>query len=67
VPGDVGDYAQPGETLAFLDMADRHASASPTIPPDPPAPPLIVLIDDDAEACANVEGVGADTAAAPAR
>ena len=36
-------------------MTDRPASLTPDTPSDAPARPLIVLIDDDAEACANAE------------
>jgi len=38
-------------------MTDRPAISDPSTPSDAPARPLIVLIDDDAEACANAERV----------
>src|SRR5690348_5939117 len=38
-------------------MADRPAISTPDQPSDAPQRPLIVLIDDDPDACANVERV----------
>jgi thioredoxin reductase (NADPH) len=38
-------------------MADRPASSTPDQPSNAPERPLIVLIDDDPDACANVERV----------
>ena len=38
-------------------MTDRHIRPSPTPPADVPRRPLIVLIDDDEQACADVERV----------